>query len=88
MHQRANSQIVTQVLFYVEYFPDKLRWCWNEQVCQGVKCTAFSTVPSRHRTNALGTRVLEYIFEVFILMEIMGHVHVLMLNVLIFYKYI
>ena len=20
-----------------EYFPEKLRWSWNEQVCQGVK---------------------------------------------------
>ena len=24
-----------------ECFPEKLRWCWNEQVCQGVKCKTF-----------------------------------------------
>ena len=22
----------------VECFPEKLKWPWNEQVCQGVKC--------------------------------------------------
>ena len=30
---RSNSSVA-------EYFPKKLRWPWNEQVCQGVKCKA------------------------------------------------
>ena len=25
-----------------ECFPEKSRWCWNEQVCQGVKCKTLS----------------------------------------------
>ena len=28
------------VVGYVKKFPEKLRWPWNEQVWQGVKCKA------------------------------------------------
>ena len=43
---------------------------------------------SRPGAEVLGMSVLEYIFEVPVLIQLMGHVLVLILNVLIFYEYI
>ena len=42
----------------------------------------------RPGAEVLGMSVLEYIFEELVLLQLMGHVLVLILNVLIFYKYI
>ena len=47
---------------------------------------SMDAVQTRSGADELGTHVLEYIFEVFVLMEIMGHVLVLKLNVFRFYE--
>ena len=48
----------------------------------------YAMLLSRPEAEVLGTRVFTYMFEVLVLMEIMGHVFILMLNVLRFYKHI
>ena len=53
-------------------------------------CDVVNTMAAaRPGANVLGTRVLEYIFEVLVLVlvEIIDHVLVLVVHVLIFYEY-
>ena len=34
-----------------ECFPEKFKWPWNEQVCQGVKCKRFEQSQGLHRAD-------------------------------------
>ena len=44
---------------WLECFPEKLRWCWNEQVCQGVTCKRFE------RFNGLDTALYKTYLYIF-----------------------
>ena len=61
---------------------------WTSVLFLSAVCSSVILLSARSGVDVLGTHVLEYIFKVLLLMEIMGHVLVLILSVLRFYDYI